>query len=385
MTELHAVGPAFAQREHAVERLVRQHLAERRPRGRQRQRVAGQRPADPADVRVLVARRGADPVGDLGREPVRRDRDPATDRLADHEQVGFEAPGLRRPARPGADRVGLVDQQERAGPPGQLADGVEVSVVRQHDPDVGERRFEQHDRDVAILQCAFEAVDVVELDDARRLGDVDLRPDRALARHRPAAVVEHRERLVDGAVVAVVVDDDLRPSGDLAAEAQREAVRVRGRQRELPVGQPEAALELLADPDRVLGREHVGDAASELPLDRLDRGRGAVPGHRARVAEAEVDVVVAVDAAKRRALGGLDERRERARPADHPVHRDAVVERGLRPLEQLLRARVLGDEALSLGFVERFEPSAVQGLHAGSMRRRVMGRSGHPARCDVRA
>ena len=52
------------------------------------------------------------------------------------------------------------------------------------------------------------------------------------------------------------------------------------------------------------------------------------------------------------------------------------MERGLRPLEQRLRARMLGDEALALGFVERFEPPAVQGLHAGSMRRPVMGRSG---------
>ena len=41
--------------------------------------------------------------------------------------------------------------------------------------------------------------------------------------------------------------------------------------------------------------------------------------------------------------------------------------------------------SLALGFVERFEPSAVQRLHAKSMRRRVMGRSGHLARCDVRA
>ena len=64
--------------------------------------------------------------------------------------------------------MGLVDQQEGAGPPRELSDGVEVPVVGQHDPDVGERRFEQDDRDVAILERAFEPVDVVELDDARR-------------------------------------------------------------------------------------------------------------------------------------------------------------------------------------------------------------------------
>ena len=60
----------------------------------------------------------------------------------------------------------------------------------------------------------------------------------------------------------------------------------------------EAPSQLLADPGRVLGREHVGDPAAELALDGGDRRRRAVAGHRAGVAEAEVDVVVAVDAAE---------------------------------------------------------------------------------------
>ena len=58
-----------------------------------------------------------------------------------------------------------------------------VAGLGQHDPDVGQGRLEQDGRDVAVGERGLEAVDVVELDDAGRLGDVDLRPDRAADRH----------------------------------------------------------------------------------------------------------------------------------------------------------------------------------------------------------
>ena len=83
-------------------------------------------------------------------------------------------------------------------------------------------------------------------------------------------------------------------------------------------------------------------------------GAGAVAGHRPGVAEAEIDVLVAVDAGEPGAGGFLDEQGERARPADHPVHRDAVQERCLGALVQLLGARMFGDEARGLvGHVAR--------------------------------
>ena len=109
-----------------------------------------------------------------------------------------------------------------------------------------------------------------------------------------AVAVERRERLVDGAVVAVVEDEDLRPLGDLAREPDREAVRIRRREGELPAAQPEAARQLLGRRDRVLAREHRRDAPRSLLGDRCDGRRRRVPRHRARVAEAEVDVLVPV-------------------------------------------------------------------------------------------
>ena len=145
--------------------------------------------------------------------------------------------------------------------------------------------------------------------------------------------------LVDRAVVAVVVDDDLAAAGDVAGEPEREPVGVGGRQGELPGRQAEPARELLAGPDGVLGREHVGDAAAELALDGGDRRARAVAGHRPGVAEAEVDVFVAVDAGEAGAGGLVDEQRKRAGPLDHPVHRHAVEERGLGPLVEGVGAR----------------------------------------------
>ena len=99
----------------------------------------------------------------------------------------------------------------------------------------------------------------------------------------------------------------------------------------------------------------------ELALDGGDRRGGAVAGHRAGVAEAEVDVVVPVDAGDVRAGGALDEGWERAGPLDHPVHRDAVEERRLRPLEQLAGPRMGPGEAVQLGRHETVEAGAVDG------------------------
>ncbi len=56
--------------------------------------------------------------------------DAAADRLADHDEVGLEAPGGGAAAGPGAQRVRLVDDQQHAVPAGDLADRVEVAVAR---------------------------------------------------------------------------------------------------------------------------------------------------------------------------------------------------------------------------------------------------------------
>ena len=242
----------------------------------------------------------------------------------------------------------LVDDQQRAGVAGRGAQRVVVAGVGEHDADVGQRRLGEHAGDVAVGELALQRLDVVELDDARGLGERDRRPDVALALDDVALRVERRERLVDGAVVAPVEHEDLRPPGDRAGDPDREAVGVGGGQRELPRRQPEAPLHLLPDPQRVLARQHQRDPARRLRGDRAQRRLGRVAGHRAGVAEAEVDVLVAVDVAEARALRLVREHREAAGPARHPVHGHAAEQRAPRLLRQGERARVLGAEALEL-------------------------------------
>ena len=82
-------------------------------------------------------------------------------------------------ARAGADRVGLVDDEQRAGPAGQLAQGVVVAGVGQDDADVGQGGLGQHAGDVARLERALQRGDIVELDDLRGDRRVDRRPEVA--------------------------------------------------------------------------------------------------------------------------------------------------------------------------------------------------------------
>ena len=174
-----------------------------------------------------------------------------------------------------------------------------------------------------------------------------------------AVVAQRRERLVDGAVVAAVEDEDLRPARDRAADPDRKAVRVGRAERELPERQPEAPRELLPGPGRVLGREHRGDPGRSLLGDGADDRRGSVPRHRSGVAEAEVDVLVPVDVDDTRALRLGQEERVRAGPAHHPRHRDAAEQRSAGALRERARARPDGGERIRLACRQRRKPTAV--------------------------
>ena len=176
---------ALAERDHARERLLGQHLGERRAHRGERQHVGGQRAADPADVGDLVGDRGLDALRHLGGEAVGRGGHAAGERLADRQQVGLEAVRGGVAAGPRGDRVRLVDDQQRAGGAGRGAQRVVVAGLGQHDADVGQRRLGEHARDVAVGELALERLDVVELDDARRLRRRHRRADVALARDAP--------------------------------------------------------------------------------------------------------------------------------------------------------------------------------------------------------
>jgi hypothetical protein len=234
-----------------------------------------------------------------------------------------------------------------------------VAGLRQDDPDVGHRRLGEDAGHVALGERGIQRVDVVPLDRPCGLGKVDRRAHVVGAR-AGLAVDGDRERLVDRAVVAPGVDQDLGPAGHRPREADREPVGVGGGQRELPVGEAETPPELLPHPGRVLRGEHQRHATGGLGGDRLRGCRRGVAGHRPGVAKAEVDVGVAVDVGEPRARCLGDEDGKSARPLGHPRHRHAGQKRLAPPLEQLPRAGMLRDEALLLGAKERAQPRAIE-------------------------
>ena len=215
----------------------------------------------------------------------------------------------------------------------------------------------------SIRERPLEGVEVVEGHDASGRRGIHLRPEVAAPRFHAPVRPEPGERLVHRAVVVVVVNGDERPVRDHPGESEREAIGVGRGDRELPVRQAEPSGQLLSGPDRVLRRQHRGDPAPELAFDGGDRRRRAVAGHRAGVAEAEVDVVVAVDVVEVGARGVLHVEREGARPLHHPVHRDAGEERTPGALVKRPGARVTVDEVGPLAGHQSGEAGAVEDGH----------------------
>ncbi len=156
----------------------------------------------------------------------------------------------------------------------------------------------------------------------------------------------------------MVVDEDLRAAADLAAEPDEEAVGVGRRNGELPVAEAEALGHQLADGAGILARQHRRDPALGLRGDRGDGRRRGMPAHRAGVAEAEIDVGVAVDVGHLGAARRVDVDREAPRPARHPVHRHPGEEVRGGGVMDLARARVQVLEPLLLALEELPDPFA---------------------------
>ena len=226
-------------------------------------------------------------------------------------------------AEPGRDRVRLVDQQQAAEAAGQLAQAGMEAGFGQHHAAVGQHRLGDDAGDVAMAEFAFQAIEIVEFDDPRRLRIVAELAGQAGTVDRPAIAQPH-EGFLDGAMVAAVEDQDLRPAGDGAGDAQRKAVGIACRGGDLPERQAEHRLQLPADGHRVLVRQHVCQAALGLAADGAGDRLRRMAEHRTGVAEAEIVERVAVDVGKRRVPGAIDQDRERHRPVEHPVHRHAA-------------------------------------------------------------
>ncbi len=228
-----------------------------------------------------------------------------------------------RVAPPGPAQIVWVSSidQEGAVEAGEAAQGVMEARVGQHDADVGECRLGQNTGDLARGKGCFEGCRVVERHHHSRLLGVHLGADAAFPWLGPAVGAEGHQRLVDAAVVAPVEDEDLVPPGEKARITQHEAVGIGCGHRHLPRRQAEAAGQLSTHPCRVGVGEHGGDSLQCLAVQGLGHLGQGVAGHRPGVAEAEVDVLDAVDIGEAGPGGGVEEERKRARPAGHPGHR----------------------------------------------------------------
>ncbi len=260
--------------------------------------------------------------------------------------------------------MGLVDHEQGAVPRGQLAQPAHEAVLGQDDADVRQRRLGEHRGDVAVAQLLLDARQVVPRRRARREVERHRRSDVAGPAHGRAVRTGQGEGLVDAAVVAVPEDEDLAAAGDEAGKAHRPPVGVGGGEGEAPARHREAPGQLGGDPLRVGSRQHRRQPAEVLGAapDRRERRVGGVPGHRARVAEREVDALVTVEIGDAVPLRRLETEREPAGPHPHPRHRDLPEE--VRPLlVQRAAARVGGGVGGGLGLQQRAQPGAVEGCH----------------------
>ena len=178
---------------------------------------------------------------------------------------------------------------------GDLADRVEVALVGQHDADVGQRRLHQQAGDVALRQAPVERVGIVEGDDRG-----------GLARRRPAGpagpVAARRGRRRASRRSRRPCRGSTSPSPRSAAArsgAGRSAARTGWRRSPSSrtataaarTGGSAPAPTQIASSDGSM----VVMPGRARARDRLGHRGQRVPGHRAGVAEAEVDVLDAVD------------------------------------------------------------------------------------------
>ena len=195
-----------------------------------------------------------------------------------------------------ARRRSCASRRSRAACPPRVSSRtpVEIAGLGQHDADVRQRRLHQHGGDVAVVQRPLQRVEVVERHHRVVERRVDLGADcpgrRTTWPGRPGS-----PRLVDRAVVAPVHHRDLRPTREMPGEAQHEPVRV-GR-----ASSPTATSGARTG-GPVPRRPRRRPPAGSIVVSPIDAWRSIAsataqpwPRHRTGVAEAQVDVLDAVD------------------------------------------------------------------------------------------
>ena len=225
---LDAGRPLCRPRGHVLKRIRGENLAQGRADASQRQRVASQGAANTPDVDVFEFDAAAHARSEVRGHAERRSRDTAGDAFANDHGIRMQPVCPGHAAWAGRECVGFVDDQNGAVSRAQLADGLVVAGVWQNDADIGQRGFDQHRGDLTRRQSRLERWHVVERHNRRGLGRWHGRADIAAPGNDPAVRVQGRERLIDAAVIAIVVHEDLRPTGDLTRVTDQTSIGVGG-------------------------------------------------------------------------------------------------------------------------------------------------------------
>ncbi len=292
-----------------------EHLGQRRFRGRRRQRIPEQRAAG-CDVACPVQF-----PSQLGADTVRAHRQPSCDRLANRDHVRLQLPDRRRATGSHHVGVGLVDAQQRAVLPGQGAERlVPAGFGRKQMDRVRHRRLGQHQGHVGGLQRPAQRAGVVELGDPHPAGHPF---GQAPLQSTDLAALDIHQALLEVAVVMPLEQDDHLAAGDGPRQPDDLGVSLRGRQRELPLGNRIAAGKFLGHLRRGLSRQQELRGPGRLLLDRAYDRRIRVPAEHRHVRGIEVDVAETVQIGETRAVTMVDVHRLVV-VRGHPGHRHAV-------------------------------------------------------------
>ncbi len=183
------------------------------------------------------------------------------------EDIRVQPVNARIAAKAGRNRMGLVDDEKRAVLRRQIAQpwwkpGAGRTMQEFVITEAGQDR-----RDVTACQRRLDAGKIIEFTRNRQRRKVRDLPDKPGARARRAFVQLHY-RVVDGAVIAAVEDQNPGAARHRAGHAQRKPVGVRrgGGDRR---GNRRTVRSEAARPSVLLGRQHVGQPVARLLADRL--------------------------------------------------------------------------------------------------------------------
>ena len=337
---------------HVSVSIGRHYFGQVRAQRRQGQRVRRKRGAHAGVTRRLGGLNALDALPHRVGEAIHRAGKPTSHGLARDEEIRLQTVAARVPAQSTAQRMRLVDGEQRTVPARQFPQGLVEARRGQHHAAVGHHRFGQYAGIFAGGQGRFQRGEVVE-------GDASTVQSKICClAHEPGTIghlavcFETHHRVLDLPVVAVVEHQHAFAPGDGTGPTKYATVGVAGRHGDLPPRQAEAGSKQRAHFRGDCTGQHGSQPLGHLRLQGSHHRWRRMTEHGAGVAEAEVDIRIPVHVGERGA-GSTGHMQGFGRaPVLHPVQRHAAqpVVTGL--FRQRQTARMQFAKTLTLGAEE---------------------------------